>query len=170
MDQEVIPLYQLIQKLVSHHRQMLDCVRAEKTALVNADLKAIQETSCFKEGLIEQIRQVEAERTRFVSHLASRWNQAEAELTLQRIIHVVQGRDVKAADQLRNAFSALSHLIQRIREQNADNQSLLQRSIEHLQNMKRNVLGEANPNHGTYTQSGQKTAPGTGARFVSREA
>ncbi len=170
MDPKLAPLNQLLQKLISHHRQLLECVRAERAALVSAQIKAIHDATCFKEGLIEQIRQLEAERARLVRALAAEWRRPEAELSLGNIILHVQGFDLKSADQLRSTFQALAHLVQRVREQNEDNRALLERSLAHLQEMKRNVLGESAPKQGAYGPQGQKTAPAAGARFVSREA
>jgi flagellar biosynthesis/type III secretory pathway chaperone len=163
-------LQESLQRLIGLHRQLLDCVRMERDALVAADLKAIQEATYAKQALIEGIRQAETERLRATGELAILWKRPVKDLTLSEVVIAIQARDPKAAEALRSSFNALTVMIKRIREQNDDNRGLVERSLEHVHEMKRNVLGEAQPNTGTYTQQGQKNPATGGARLISKEA
>lgn len=142
----------------------------EREALVSADLKGVQEATYAKEALIEAIRHQELERLRITTELALSWKKPLRELTLPTIIIAVQGKDQQGAEQLRSAFNALTILIGRIQEQNDSNKGLVQRSLEHIQNMKRNVLGEGVSHSQTYTQQGQRATNAGGARLISKEA
>ena len=52
----------------------------------------------------------------------------------------------------------------------AQNKLLVERSLAHVHEMKKNVLGESVPHTDTYNPRGQKAAAAAGARFVSKEA
>jgi flagellar biosynthesis/type III secretory pathway chaperone len=163
-------LQESLQRLLGLHRQLLDCVRMEREALTAASLKDIQEATYAKQALVEAINQAETDRLRATGELAILWKRPVKELTLGEIVVAIQGRDPKSAEALRSSLNALTLLIKRIREQNDDNRGLVERSLEHVHEMKRNVLGEAKPNTGTYTQQGQKNPSTSGARLISKEA
>lgn len=164
-------IYQSLQKLTGLHRQLMDIVRMEREALTQADVRGIQEASVSKQAMIEGIQRAETDRLKALSELAVAWKKPMRELTLPNIIVAIQTIDPKAAEQLRSAHNALTILIRRISESNKDNQALVERSLENIHNMKRNILGESAPKAGTYSQSGQKVNQAAGGpRFVSKEA
>ncbi len=163
-------IYQSLQKLIGLHRQLLETVRMEHEALAHAQLKEIQEAVCAKEALIAAIRQKESERVKCIAELALYLKRPARDLTLPEIIIAIQGTQRAKAEQFRSAFNALTILVQRIREQNDENRGLVERSLDHVQNMKKNVLGESVPRSDVYTNQGQKTGGLSGARLISREA
>lgn len=170
MESKITRLYQILQKLIGLHRQMLESVRLERTALLDANLKAIQETTYAKEAAIEAIMALESERIKLIGDLAVMFRKPIKDMTLQNLILEIQGRDLKQADQFRSALVALTALIDRIREQNEGNRGLVERSLHHVGEMKKNVLGEAAPNSQTYTQQGQKSHGSGSSRLLSKEA
>jgi hypothetical protein len=170
VEKQVLEIYQAIQKLIGLHRQLLDVVRNERETLIEANVKAIEEITSIKQGLIGEIRAVEAERMRATAELARLWRREPIELTLGNLIIIVQGRDLKLAEQLRTSLNAITILIERITEQNESNRALVERSLEHVHEMKKNILGESVPKSTTYTQQGQKTPGMQGARIISKEA
>ncbi len=170
MEKQVQEIHQSLQKLIGLHRQLMDLVRLEREALVEANLKSIQDVTVAKQGLIEAIAHAEAERLKALGTLSLLWKVPTRELSLPKLIIRVQGEDLKFADQLRTSFNALTILIQRISEQNKDNQALVEKSLEHVAEMKRNVLGEAVPKTTTYNPHGQKNTASAEGRLISREA
>lgn len=170
LEKQITEIYQTLQKLIGYHRQLREAVKAEREALVAADVGAIQETVSMKQGLIEEIRRAEAMRLKATSELASIWKKDPAELTLSKLIIIVQGKDLKFAEQLRSALNAITVLISHITEQNDSNRALVERSLEHVHEMKKNVLGETVPKSTTYTQQGQRSSGMQGARILSKEA
>lgn len=170
MEKQVTEVYQSVQKLIGLHRQLMEIVRLEREALVEANLKAIQDVTAAKQGLIEAVAQAEAERLKCIGTLALLWKIPTRELSLPKLIIRVQGQDLKLADQLRSAYNALSILIQRISDQNKENQALVERSLEHVAVMKRNVLGEAVPKTTTYNPQGQRSSAPAEGRLISSEA
>jgi len=163
-------IHEALQRLVGLHRQLLDTVRMEREALVQADAPRIQEATCAKQALIEAIRQAESERLKRTGELALLWKKPLRELTITNIVLAIQGVDPKSAEQFRSIQNTLVIMVQRISDQNRDNQTFVERSLEHVKNMKKNVLGESAPKTNTYTQQGQRSNPVAGARLISKEA
>lgn len=169
MEEPLIQLNQALQRLIGLHRQLLETVRFEREAMVKADLHEIQETTLAKQALVEALQRAENERLRPIGLLAVAWKKSVKELTLTQIIQDIQGRDPKGAETLRTAQNALNILIQRISEQNKDNQEFVEKSIQHIHTMAKNVLGESVPRSNTYTSQGQRSNPVHGARLISKE-
>jgi flagellar biosynthesis/type III secretory pathway chaperone len=170
VDKVLTQVYQKLQKLVGLHRQLLEAVRTERESLVQADLNSIHSVTSIKQTLIESINQLESERVKSMGELAVFWKKPYRELTLPNIIIRIQGDDPKGAEQLRSVFNTLNVLIQRISEQNKDNRALIEKSLEHLGEMKKNILGESSPHSSTYTQQGYKMNNSKVSRLLSKEA
>ncbi len=169
MERPLQHLYQSLQKLIGLHRQLLDTVRMEHDALVNASIKDIQEAVLAKQALVDAMAISEHERQRHIAELAIIWKKPARELTISAIIIAIQGRDPKAAEQFRSSMNALTVLVKRVGEQNEGNRALVERSLGHIQEMKRNVLGEAMPRTEIYGPKGNKQSSSGGARFLSKE-
>jgi len=169
VEKQVLEIYQAIQKLIGLHRQLLEVVRAERETLIAAETRAIEEITSLKQGLIGEIRAAESSRIAATQQLAQLWRKEPSELTLSNLIIVVQGRDLKLAEQFRTSLNAITILIDRITEQNDANRALVERSLEHVHEMKKNILGETVPNSQTYGPQGQKSPGMQGARLISKE-
>ena len=63
-------IYEVLQKLVGLHRQLYEVCRAERDALIGADVKLIQEQTHAKELVIETIKQHEMDRIRATASLS----------------------------------------------------------------------------------------------------
>ncbi len=163
-------IFECLNKLTGLHRQLLDVVRLERLALVEANVKLIQERTLSKQAQIEGIRNTELERLKLTGQLAMSLKKPLTDLTLPKIIILIQGEDLKFAEQFRTTYNVLTVLIQRITEQNNENRSLVEKSLEHVQQMKRNLLGESTPKSNTYNPQGQKAGGIGGARLFSKEA
>ncbi|OFZ80590.1 MAG: hypothetical protein A3K03_04605 [Bdellovibrionales bacterium RIFOXYD1_FULL_44_7] len=162
-------IYEALQRLIGLHRQMLETVRLERECLAQADLKGIHEATCAKEAIIATISQAEIQRVKATAELALVWKKPIKELTLPTIIIAIQTTDTKRSESLRSSFNALTFLIQRIKEQNNENRELVEKSLEHVANMKRNILGVAHPTNQTYTAKGRKTEKTGQSRLLSKE-
>jgi flagellar biosynthesis/type III secretory pathway chaperone len=163
-------IYDVLQQLTGLHRQLLEVVRLERAALIEANLKSIHAITAKKQTLVEGVREAEKQRLRLITELSTLWKRPVKELTLPNIIIEIQGRDLKSADQLRSIFNTLTILIQRITDQNNANRVLIERSLEHIGAMKRNVLGDSTSTANTYTPSGQKSGGAHVSRLFSGEA
>lgn len=161
-------LYDVLYRLVGHHRRLLELVRHEKTVLVDADLHKIREATHAKEVMISEIRQAEGIRLKLVGTLVVEHRRPAGELTLPNIIVLYQGEQPEVAAQLSSVFNTLKILIQRITEQNQENQQLVEQSLKHIRNMKDNAIGEADPYSKTYSKTGTTVNRGE-SRLISQK-
>lgn len=170
MEQRIIELQLVLQKLVGLHRQLLETIRMEREALADADLRRIQEMTHAKEAIVDAIQTRERERVRLMSAFSGPKSGAGDLRTLQDIVYEVQATDQKAAEQLRSAQTTLRLLLQRIIDSNAENGELVKKSLQHLDQMKRNVLGAQSATPETYGPGGRRVQQSLqGSRLISRE-
>lgn len=148
----------------------MDLVRAEKEAILSADLVGVQEATHQKEALIEEIKRQETLRLEQIGHISVQLRKPARDITVQSLILQIQVRDPKLAEQLRSSMNALLLLVGRIRDASQYNLELIERSLDHVDLMKKNVLGEAIPNSNTYGSKAQHVGNTAGARLISREA
>ncbi len=170
MEKPLQNIYQNLQTLTGLHRQLLETVRIEREALVQADLLGIQKAISSKQALLESIHQTEMARLKLMTDLSIHWKQPFRQLTLTYLIIQIQGDDPKGAEQFRSLLNALTVLIQRITAQNKDNKNLVECSLGHVHQMKKNSLAETTPRSSTYTSQGQRAQGAPAQRFLSREA
>lgn len=171
MNDDLKAIYQHLQSLMGLHKQLLEALRKEKEALIQLDLKMVHDATCEKEALIEAIRREDYQR----SGAVQKWLLTQPELkkrmdlSLSELVIYLQGDDLKLADQFKSVQNALQQLIARAKDQNRYNSELINRSIEHMESMKRNVLGEQKPYSETYTARGKRTDPQASSRLLSKE-
>ncbi len=170
MDQNFEALYQILQKLTGLHRKLLDVMRTERDALVQVNLQRIQEMTALKQELIESIYHAETLRLQRMNELCYFLKKPLQEFKLADVIIEIQGQDLKAAEQFRTLYNVLTLLIRRITDQNQENRGLLERSFNHVQNMKKNILSEDSTQSGMYTPQGEKGPTLKTHRFISQEA
>ncbi len=169
MEKPLVQIYQSLQKLVGLHRQLLESVRLERETLVQADLSGIQCATLAKQSLIQEIHHAEGVRLKQSGELALFWKKPLRELTLPNIIMTIQGEDARGAEQFRSMYNTLNVLIQRITDQNQSNLVLIEKSLEHVHQMKKNILNEAAPQSTTYSQQGQRVSSAHHSRLISKE-
>ncbi|MGK5090165.1 flagellar protein FlgN [Bdellovibrionota bacterium FG-2] len=169
MQKSLENLFINLQTLVGLHKQLLDTVRMEREALVQVDLKSIDETTHAKQALIEAIRHAEAARQRTLVEVSLDLKTPVQDLTLSEIAIRVQGEDQKKAEHFRSLQNTLVIMIQRITDQNEDNRQFLEHSLEHVRAMQGNARGTTGSKSQVYGQHGKKVLSAPGGRFISKE-
>lgn len=171
MDGELEKLYHTLQKLIGLHRQMLELVRQERQAIENADLHELRQAVLGKEMVVHSVRQLELERVRSVAAIAVALKISIEGFSLSNFIIQIQSKAPSVSEKFRSAQNALTILIERISVQNQENKGLVERSLEHVNDMKKNILGEAVPRASTYNPKGQKAGGSSPSpRLISKEA
>ena len=164
-------LHEVLQDLIGLHRQLYEVMKQENEALTQADVKATYEAAASKEAIIHWIHQGELSRQAVVYALAQAEELKNQTPTLKELIIYFQTRNAEFSDQLQIDLNSLSVLVDRIQRQNKQNGSLVEESLKHINNMKRNIFGESSPAK-TYNQHGQKNQVSAGAdgpRLISKE-
>jgi flagellar biosynthesis/type III secretory pathway chaperone len=164
-------LHEALQDLIGLHRQLYEVVKQENEALTNADVKGTYEAAASKEALIHWIHQSEMSRQAVVFALAKEEELSSPTPSLREVILHFQSKSPEISNQLQVDLTSLSVLVERIQKQNRLNGSLVEESLKHIHNMKRNIFGEVSPAK-TYNQQGQKNQVSAGAggpRLISKE-
>ena len=172
MKQPVKKLYDNLYKQVGAYRYLLEALRKEHAALTDANSKGLQEAVAQKENLLHTIQNAEAERLQLTADLAIEWKLPLDKMILAEIIKRQQTstvEDPELATQLQRVLNTLRILVDRVTKQNRDNGALVERSIEHIEAMKRNVLGEPIQKSDTYTPHGVKKPSQPTSRFLAQE-
>jgi predicted phage tail protein len=158
-------LLESLKTQIGLHRQLLEIVRIEHQALVDADMDALEKAIHAKEGTIGAIQREEIGRKAFLSHLTS-----VEHLTLTQLIEKIQAHDLPLADEFRKSQITLNLLSERIREQNSKSRQMVESSLQHVEKMKRNIIGEKAKNSETYTAKGQRSSnPKHGRNLLVKE-
>ncbi len=170
MEKKLESLIQILNRILGSHRQLLETVRREREVLISMEMPRIQAMTHFKEGLVVEVQQMEAERIQVLADLSVDLRKPANELTLQQVILRVEPEHPQLASRLRTALNSLSLLIQRIQEQNQSNEALIQQTLNHLRQMNQNVRGEATAKSSLYTPKAQRSSGGVPPQFISQEA
>jgi flagellar biosynthesis/type III secretory pathway chaperone len=161
-------LQKTLNEILGAHRDLLDIVRTEKSALVAMDAEGTETCLINKEQAIAKLRNLEKKRILICEKLYANLQLPEADHRLSQIAVAIQAVMPERAEKLRSIQNALKILIDRIKSQNTQNMKLVEASLEHLQNMKKNVMGESNPMTRTYNRSKQTQHKGE-PRMLSKE-
>ena len=165
-------LHGSLQELIGLHRQLYEVVKAENEAITNADVKLTYEASANKEALIHWIHQSEMSRQAVVHALvAEEGLDVQSPPSLRELILHYQSKNPDVSQKLQTNLTSLLVLVDRIKKQNELNGKLVNESLKHIHNMKKNIFGETNQSR-TYNQMGQKTqanANENGPRLISKE-
>lgn len=166
-------LHENLKGQVGLHRQLLDIVKSEKSALIEADLDELKKLLNAKELIIASVKKAENLRSGLMVEISNSTQQPLESLSLSRVIIVVQGFDQAMAEKLRTLLNTLRLLTKRIREVHSESKQLLEKSLDHVRNMKANVIGEEKKTSTVYTNKGKKNSGGREgvgkSRLLSRE-
>jgi hypothetical protein len=161
-----------LQELIGLHRQLYEVVKAENEAITNADLKLTYDAAASKEAMIHWIHSAELSRQAIVYALASEEDLSSKTPSLRELILHYQTKDADLSNKLQSNLTTLLVLVDRIKKQNESNASLVNASLKHVSNMKKNIFGETTHQARTYNQHGQRnqaSANANGPRLISKE-
>ncbi len=186
MEQPFVQIYQSLRQLEEYHSRLLKVVQTEHKNLVQADLKSIESITAVKQRLLEKIHQMESKRLKATAELALLLKKPLQSLTLSNLLHFIEMRESSDPGQsegrepgesthhvgaaaFKQCYDSLKLFIERINEQNTINKKLLEKSLEHIHQMKKNILVDASIQSNTYTAQGQKTTSLNSSRLISKE-
>jgi flagellar biosynthesis/type III secretory pathway chaperone len=165
-------LHDSLQELIGLHRQLYEVVKAENESVTNADLKGTYDAAAAKEALVHWIHQAEMSRQAVTYTLSQAEGLESTTPTLKQLILHFQSIHEDFSNQLQVDLNSLVVLVERIKKQNELNGILVEASLKHVNNMKRNIFGETTHQARTYNQQGQKnqaSANEHGPRLISKE-
>ncbi len=158
----------LLDKLVLLHRNLLDVLREEYAHMTAVDVKGLLESAQTKEILVGEIWNHEQLRLRAAEKIARELG-LQGDFTLTRIASA--NASATESEKLKSAGAALQLLIARAKEANTKNMEFAEKSIERIEEMKRNALGMNNNTKENYSNSGvRQPITEQGGRLLSTEA
>lgn len=168
------PSLEELQKNLRHqlalYRQLVDLLRDEKDHIVGVRLKEVRECTYSKEALLDEIHREEFRRQRWSKEAASFLGLPVTEMTMD----IVAAR-IAPPDQHEQVISlklALTHMVKKAKEMNAENRALVESALRDAQELKKNVLGLSSDRPQVYGPKGSMGSgvADRGARFLSKEA
>jgi len=168
MKEKLEDLYQSLYRHVGHHKQLLELVRLEGEILVGADVLKIQDVLNSKTVLLNSIALEEKRRQGISELLKGHFKKPSEQITLQEVIHELDGLDPENATRFRALLNTLTILVERITEQNRKNGDLIEVALKHVSKMRENIIGQENTSS-TYTAKGKQRSGGAGRNLVSKE-
>ncbi len=123
-------LIELIHREEKTLRAFLKLLNKQKRHLLSNQIEEFQGTVSQQEILVEEIKNLEAQRIAKVREMATAEGMREDEVTLTHLIEVTLG-DV--SEELKNLKESLSQLVEKIRRANRVNQMLIRRSLDFIQ-------------------------------------
>lgn len=161
-------LLHLLDKLVLLHRNLLDVLREEYAHMAAVDVKGLLESAQTKEILVGEIWNHEQLRIK-VTEKITRELGVQSGLTLNQIASALAS--AAESEKLKSAGTVLQLLVAQAKEANTKNMEFAEKSIERIEEMKRNVLGMNNNTKENYSNSGvRQPITEQGGRLLSTEA
>ena len=117
----------LLEGETEFYRSLLSVLQEEKEALIDSELKVLNEANKEKENLLLKIRILEEQRLRTLEDLSDELGYPPQDLTLARLSQLV---DTPYSERFKECHSNLCSLTQSIKEINHSNRSLLMHSVE----------------------------------------
>lgn len=156
-------LIDIIGREAALFESFLELLKRQQRALVEHDLEELNRVTALQREKLQLSRQLNAERERVLVEI-KRTNAIEGDLTVSRLLDMVDRNRAGQLSELRDSILALNDQITKTRNQNA---MLLNRSREYIRKTMEMLSHIASPRT-TYSASGGQAGQGTVA--VDRRA
>ncbi len=166
-DRQCARLVSNLEEIVKAYRSLLEVLRVEKQALIDADLEKIKEAMMQKEEFFYQLRELDSQRERLAKESAL---VVGADVENPRLLEIATKVDPIVAERLRNIHATLELLIKRITEINRDNETYARSALGNLtgaiEEIRTTLSGKS-----TYEKKGKMAyGPTKAGNIVSKEA
>ncbi len=149
-------LIDIIGREAALFERFLLLLEQQQHALVNNDHEELNRTTAEQQKVLAESRRFNAERERVLEQI-KRDNAFEGDLTVTRLLDMIDQSRADRLSTLRDAILDLNERILKVRNQNA---MLLNKSREYIRKTMDMLARIASPPTGTYTASGAGTPQG----------
>lgn len=153
----------LLNEEIRLYESLLLTFQKEKKAVVDSNLKELDESGKAKENLFLKIRILEEQRLTFVERLSQKLGQPAQSLTLTELSRLLED---PYATRIRNCQSSFLSLAQSIQEINLSNKALLHHSLD-LVRGSLSLLNDLIPSNSIYYPSGKMHPSDQSGRVLS---
>lgn len=153
--------------MISLHKALLSALEIERDAMGNLDGVLISDCAQTKQSILNEIITNEAERIRIVEALGKYYSSKKID-TISDLLGFV---DEVSKNELLALQDVLKKILNSCKLQNQINMNLASASLDRIDTMKRNILGQKNNNGENYNAQGSRN-PVTkhGGRLISERA
>lgn len=159
-----------LEKLIALHRSLVDLLAEEYAHMIALDIKGLAEAAQTKEVLLSEIMNHEELRLSAALELAKKLNASpETAQSLSALSKYLSQSDATRVMQL---GSVLTMIVTQAKDLNVKNMAFAETSLERIEQMKRNALGQNNnaPKE-NYANTGMRQPINEqGGRLLSTEA
>jgi flagellar biosynthesis/type III secretory pathway chaperone len=126
----VVKLIEIINAEIRSFHELLELLKQEQVAIVADDLESIEDSVANQQEIAAEAQLLEAERIQVVEELSSRLNVEQGNMTLSRLIGVLES---KQSEELAHMRATLLELNEKIRSTNENNAFLVRQSTRYTE-------------------------------------
>lgn len=160
----LVRLIEVVNAEIRLFHRLLDLLREEQRALVRDDLEAIHASLDAQQEVADEAKRLERERLHVVQEISQYLNMRPGNLTLARLVELLEGRRGEDLDQMRRTLLELNR---KIRDTNANNAFLIRQSLRYTERCLDILTGQPG-GRGMYGQFGKSRKNGSGRSVLNR--
>ena len=136
-------LVEVLGEQTERYKELLGLALEKRDIIINNDIEALQQINHLENLVISQNQKLEKKRVSLVADMALVLNQKEDDLTLTKLIELMDGQAEQAA--LTEARDKIKEVIDELKENNTQNGLLIQNALEYIEfstNLMRSTQGQ----------------------------
>jgi len=136
-------LVEILDEQSTRYEELLGLSLEKRDVIIANDVEMLQKINHLENLVISQNQKLEKKRQEVVTDMALVLNQKEAELTLSRLIELMEGQEEQQA--LVNARDKIKKVLEELKEVNKHNGELVQNALEYIEystNLMRSSTGQ----------------------------
>lgn len=119
----------VLERSIELHRDMLALAERKREVVLSGQIQALQDFLVEETGLLEQLEAVEQERLQCVRQIVPTAEDAR-HVTLSKLIRQMSEEERRV---IQGQMRELLHLVEQLQQENDQNQSLVDESLQHVQ-------------------------------------
>ena len=136
-------LIDILGEQTTRYEELLGLSQEKRDVIVDNDIEALQKINHLENIVVSQNQRLEKKRQALVADMAIVLGQKEEELTLTRMIELMEGKEEQQP--LIDARDRIKTVLDELREVNKQNGQLVQNALEYIEysnNLMRSSLGQ----------------------------
>lgn len=155
----------ILEDLTDQYRALIDRIKEKNRALVDRDVQRLSELNDEQQVLVEQIQQLNGDRTAFWERVLSEHPGSRRTLSTEELVEAVPGLPRREFETHRNQ---LKQVLREVQRHTRENMVLLENRLSVFDNLFTALSGEEKPQ--TYDRARQSDAPRSGSSvMIDRE-
>ena len=136
-------LVEILSEQTERYEELLGLAKEKRDVIINNDVESLQKINHLENLVISQNQRLEKKRQALVADMALVLNQKEDDLTLTKMIELMEGKEEKAP--LEKAHDSIKAVLDELKEINQLNGELIQNALDYIEfstNLMRSSTGQ----------------------------